>query len=202
MDTLSLGIICSVDDLSLLAGKINKYIPLFDSVYITVDCDPSEPIRPFNWFRPFADCQLVKRALNSDFAAQRNSIMARNECDWVLFMDADEDLPTGLRKNLRKIVRIANENQIDVVGFSRINFFDNAFHEFYPDTQYRLVKHHILYTNNSPYRGASPGLHETPQGASYLWFNNYNIVHIKTQKKQDDCVKQWQKIRSLHIKNT
>ncbi|MFA9288405.1 MAG: glycosyltransferase family 2 protein [Weeksellaceae bacterium] len=56
---------------------------------------------------------VITHASHQDFAAQRNAAMKAAKYDWVLFVDADEELSAGLQKELSKLQNeITSRNDI------------------------------------------------------------------------------------------
>lgn len=76
-----------------------------------------------------------------DFAEQRNFALNKTTNDWVLFLDADETLPSGTEKNIQKII---SEFNVDGFWFPRRNYINDSVYLkhglFYPDWQLRLLK--------------------------------------------------------------
>lgn len=58
------------------------------------------------------DARVFRRALRGDFAAQRNFGLQQASSDWVLFLDADERVPSDLADEVRQAITKA-----DVLGF-------------------------------------------------------------------------------------
>ncbi len=76
------------------------------------------------------------------FAAQKNSALAKATGDWILSLDADEEVEPALAEEIRDVLR-ANPS---VAGFSipRKNFFLGRWIKhggFYPDPKLRLFRH-------------------------------------------------------------
>ena len=75
------------------------------------------------------------------FAAQKNSAIDKATCDWVLQLDADEQLEPGLAEEIERSV----QSNPSVVGFwiPRKNYFLNRWIRhggFYPDPKLRLIR--------------------------------------------------------------
>src|SRR3989339_241301 len=66
--------------------------------------------------------KIFKRKLNGDFAGQRNFGMSKASNEWVLFVDADEEVSGELRK---EIVKLLNGQIVNEVGFyiRRLDWF-------------------------------------------------------------------------------
>jgi glycosyltransferase involved in cell wall biosynthesis len=69
--------------------------------------------------------KIFQRNLNGDFAGQRNFGMEKARGEWVLFLDADEEVSDELKKEIKEIIRYASLERDDLVGFyiKRRDFF-------------------------------------------------------------------------------
>ncbi|PIS16106.1 hypothetical protein COT62_00135 [Candidatus Roizmanbacteria bacterium CG09_land_8_20_14_0_10_41_9] len=67
-------------------------------------------------------CRVLPRSLNSDFAGQRNFAMEQAKHDWILFVDADEEVTTELRENILQNVT-NNTRDIGSYALKRRDFF-------------------------------------------------------------------------------
>ncbi len=62
--------------------------------------------------------KIFKRLLNGDFSGQRNFGMEKTRGDWVLFLDADEEVSKDLKEEIKKIIDIHHSLfKEDVVAF-------------------------------------------------------------------------------------
>jgi len=61
--------------------------------------------------------KIFQRNLNSDFAAQRNFGMQKASGEWILFLDADEEVSKALKKEIKEVVKYASLEHDDLVGF-------------------------------------------------------------------------------------
>ncbi len=52
----------------------------------------------------YRKCRIVERKLEGDFAAQRNYGMSQADGDWVLYIDADEEVAPELEKEIRDVL--------------------------------------------------------------------------------------------------
>jgi len=69
--------------------------------------------------------KIFQRNLNGDFAGQRNFGMEKARGEWVLFLDADEEVSDELKKEIKEVIRYASLERDDLVGFyiKRRDFF-------------------------------------------------------------------------------
>jgi glycosyltransferase involved in cell wall biosynthesis len=69
--------------------------------------------------------KIFKRSLNGDFAAQRNFGLEKTSGEWVLFLDADEEVSDELKEEIKEVIRYATLERDDLVGFyiKRRDFF-------------------------------------------------------------------------------
>jgi len=61
--------------------------------------------------------KIFQRNLNGDFAAQRNFGMEKASEEWVLFLDADEEVSKELKEEIKEVVRYVTLEREDLVGF-------------------------------------------------------------------------------------
>lgn len=69
--------------------------------------------------------KIFQRKLNSDFSKQRNFGMEKASGEWVLFLDADEEVSDELKEEIKEVIRYATLERDDLVGFyiKRRDFF-------------------------------------------------------------------------------
>jgi Glycosyltransferases involved in cell wall biogenesis len=69
--------------------------------------------------------KIFKRSLNGDFAGQRNFGLEKTNGEWVLFLDADEEITDELKKEIKEMIRYATLERDDLIGFyiKRRDFF-------------------------------------------------------------------------------
>jgi len=69
--------------------------------------------------------KILQRKLNLDFAQQRNFGMKKASEEWVLFLDADEEVSPNLKEEIKKVIRHAALERNNLVGFyiKRRDFF-------------------------------------------------------------------------------
>lgn len=206
-ETVSIGMIVGYKDVDRVYEWLRLNEPFFDKVYICIDSrvhpgkvrdqidryieDESNTCKLFDPTK----VEVIVHHLNDDFAEQRNQIVRKNKCDWLLMLDADEYLqPNGLYQ-FREIVRqVSARPNTKVVGFPRANFIDGRQTPVYPDYQFRLIRRSMSWQNRYPEIGASPGCHEIPipvqkELESVVVLKEPNVIHPKTrdvQKKQKE----------------
>lgn len=66
--------------------------------------------------------KVIKRALDNDFASQRNFGLKQVNYDWVLFLDSDEILTDEL---IQEIQNLPEDSKYSAYYFKRIDFFNN-----------------------------------------------------------------------------
>ncbi len=77
------------------------------------------------------------------FAAQKNSALAKATGDWVLSLDADEEVSAELAASIRETVKGSVEPQFDGYRMNRRNLYLGHWIRhagFYPDPKLRLIK--------------------------------------------------------------
>jgi len=179
---ITLGLIIAVDDLHYLDQWLDNHNQIGDEILIWIDYQGHpEDVLDENFQEKYKELlnghmRVMSHALNNDFAAQRNNVLEMATNPWVLMVDSDEIIPPDFQRTLPEIVKYAEENGCEAIGFPRYNVFHGKI-DAYPDHQFRLMRNTVRYVNNTPYRGASPGCHETPDSRSSAVVN-YHILHI------------------------
>lgn len=69
--------------------------------------------------------KIFQRALNGDFAAQHNFGLEKASGDWVMFIDADETVPNGLKKEIQEHL-VNTPPNINGFSFKRQDIFLNT----------------------------------------------------------------------------
>ncbi len=196
MKTLALGLLLSPHDFYSGADRTRTCFPnwirdndvetIFDKVYINVDW-PHNPNgdqslnhvhTSINICKPCYDVQNIP--LNHDFAASRNMIAGRNECDWLMMLDVDEIMYPRTKRKIRELINTPEAEQYKAFGFPTLNWVEDHFLEAYPDFHFRLVKKGMRWVNCGPTFGASPGCHEVPNTQNRL-VTNLHLLHYKPE---------------------
>ena len=77
------------------------------------------------------------------FAAQKNSALAKATCDWILSLDADEEVSPDLAANIKALLKSAQPPQFAGYKMNRRNMYMGRWirHSgYYPDPKLRLVR--------------------------------------------------------------
>jgi glycosyltransferase involved in cell wall biosynthesis len=78
------------------------------------------------------------------YAAQKNSAIAKASCDWVLSLDADEQVSPELASSIRRVISVSGApSTINGYFIARRNFFLGRWIRrggFYPDRKLRLFR--------------------------------------------------------------
>ncbi|HJX85594.1 MAG TPA: glycosyltransferase family 2 protein, partial [Candidatus Angelobacter sp.] len=77
------------------------------------------------------------------FAPQKNSTLAKATHDWILSLDADEEVSPELAASIRKVLSGESVPQFDGYRMARRNLYLNRWIRrsgYYPDRKLRLVK--------------------------------------------------------------
>jgi hypothetical protein len=196
--TVALGLILSPIDFPLLPQWLEYHAVHFDRVIIAVDCPfeilgeklkeylpqfSPEKVVMGTFFYPnmiYSKLEIFSHLLNNDFATMRNSIIERNPCDWLIFLDADEELLHCGR--VKEDIANAALQGCQVIAFPRVNYIDGVERkDLYPDYQFRGCSKDCRYINMAPTPGASPGCHETLDrtGGIIGFTSTLEILHTK-----------------------
>jgi glycosyltransferase involved in cell wall biosynthesis len=77
------------------------------------------------------------------FALQKNSALAKAGCDWVLSLDADEEVSTELAASLKSLLKSGEAPRFDGYTMNRRNIYLHRWLKhsgYYPDPKLRLIK--------------------------------------------------------------
>jgi len=196
-------VILTKNNASTIYSTLTKYEPWFDEVVI-VDDESSdgtldETSRYFkeettrSGFDVASKLKFLVRALNKDFGTQRNYAVAHCSNDWIMHLDADEDLEFELLNTLNRAVSYNTNHNYKGIGFPRRNLIDGVWDEKnYPDVQCRL--HHKSLSWIRPVHEMIEPFHKALLGdkeAAKLinLAGGMHILHVKTsgkQKQQND----------------
>ncbi|MBR7001914.1 MAG: glycosyltransferase family 2 protein [Neisseriaceae bacterium] len=119
---------------------------------------------------------VIERALNGDFAAQRNFALSHATHDWVLFLDADERITEPLAQEIKQVIQ---NNQQIACKIRRLNHF-----------QHRPVRHGTLkpdfVTRLFPKNGVQyvGQVHESPQHAYPTQNLKHSMLHFTYESWQ------------------
>ncbi|HEX5433727.1 MAG TPA: glycosyltransferase family 2 protein [Candidatus Angelobacter sp.] len=77
------------------------------------------------------------------FAAQKNSALAKAGCDWILSLDADEEVSPDLAASIAEVVKASKPPQFTGYTMNRRNLYFGKWIKrcgYYPDAKLRLVR--------------------------------------------------------------
>ena len=159
-----------------------------------------------SWTAQYSHVKMIKvyqRALNKDFAAQKNSVIENSSGDYIFHIDADEIPHENLVNNLPEMLEM---NDVDLVWVPRVNTVEGLTDEHcakwgwrvtklgwvnYPDYQSRV------YRNSEKIRWVKP-VHEHISGCkTYAHLppqEELSLYHPKTIEKQEQQNKLYEKI--------
>lgn len=111
MDNLTVVILTKNEEENIIdviknAAQLTKNILIVDSGSIDKTVELAKE----------AGAQVVYRAWDNDFSAQRNFALDKVETEWVLYLDADERLTESLIAEIKKVI---NENKKALYKFER-----------------------------------------------------------------------------------
>jgi len=101
--------------------------------------------------------RVFKRKFNNDFSSQRNFGLKKAKCDWVLFLDADEKIPTPLSREIVRRLKIVPDC-VSGFYFFRKDFFLNRWLSHGETANVRLLR--LARKNSGSWQGK---VHETWQ---------------------------------------
>jgi len=109
--------------------KCLKSLDFCDEVIIMDDYSTDKTVElVHNVFKviKFIKYSILQKKLNNDFALQRNIGMSKATNDWVLFIDADEELTLNLQNEIKSVISNPQlTNQINSFYIKRQDYFWN-----------------------------------------------------------------------------
>ena len=186
------------DELNRLLNILIHKTDVEDEIVVCVDGD-NDGVRFVldSWVQQYAHAKMIKvyqRALNKDFAAQKNSVIENSTGDYIFHIDADEYPHENLLLNLKIILEV---NNVDLIWIPRVNtvegFTDEDVQKWgwsineegwvnYPDYLSRIFR------NDEKIRWERP-LHEIITGCkTYAHLpphEEMSLYHPKTKEKQE-----------------
>ena len=110
------------DELNRLLNILIHKTDVEDEIVVCVDGD-DDGVRFVldSWVQEFAHAKMIKvyqRALNRDFAAQKNSVIENSTGDYIFHIDADEYPHDTLLEQLKLILEV---NDVDLIWIPRVN---------------------------------------------------------------------------------
>jgi len=81
-----------------IAKAINSIKDLIDELIVVDDYSTDNTIKIIKKIYPKA--KIYRKALNKNFATQRNFALSKVSHDWVLFIDSDEKVSKKLKKEI------------------------------------------------------------------------------------------------------
>lgn len=82
--------------------------------------------------------KIYKRKLNRDYSSQRNYALDQAKGDWVLFVDADEWVGTGLKNEIQN--EIKNNKKVSGYYFKRSDYFLGRWLRYGETSDVRLLR--------------------------------------------------------------
>ena len=187
------------DELNRLLNILIHKTDAEDEIVVCVDgADDGVRIVLDSWVQEFAHAKMIKvyqRTLNSDFAAQKNSVIENSTGDYIFHIDADEYPHDTLLEQLKLILEV---NDVDLIWIPRVNTVEGFTEEHcmkwgwrvsdkgwvnYPDYQARVFR------RDSEFKWESP-LHEFITGCkTYAHLpphEELSLYHPKTIEKQEN----------------
>ncbi|SMC89049.1 hypothetical protein SAMN06297251_111137 [Fulvimarina manganoxydans] len=137
---VSVIILCRPGDVSALTSLVERLAPCFADIVLLID---GEAIAP-GMTQPGGP-RLAARPLAGHFAAQRNAGQDLALYDWVLQLDADEELAQSALGSVGHVAAYADQAGTLSVGLLRENRVDRRLSDLFPDVQYRLNRKAVRY---------------------------------------------------------
>ncbi len=80
--------------------RVIKSVAFCDEIIVVDDFSEDKTIEEVKKFKSLKSLKVYKRRLNGDFSTQRNFGLEKAMGEWVLFLDADEEVTAELKKEI------------------------------------------------------------------------------------------------------
>ncbi|MFW5869270.1 MAG: hypothetical protein ACOCVI_00045 [Planctomycetota bacterium] len=155
---VGLVVLCCQRDLALAIKRVGELAERMAEVVLMIDLDEVPP--ETDVLAPLSNVRSVCRRLRGNFSAQRNAATRMIGSDWVLHLDADEEVSESLLSELPKQIAFAERHGLAVLGLPRQNWVDGKLSDVYPDYQFRLHRVDQKWTRK---------VHEVPVACVKRW---------------------------------
>lgn len=134
------GLLITKNEEASVAEAIRSLTPLVDDLVVVDDESTDGTVQ----IATELGARVITRALNGDFAAQRNAGVATVRTEWVITIDGDEVVEPGLVPLLKWA---ASWPGADAVLIPRLNFITEQGPEpvFWPDMNVRMFRSHLRF---------------------------------------------------------
>ena len=194
---VSIGLaMTTLNEESLVPAAIAQFYSVVEDIVVV---DGGSKDGTLEWCERLG-ARIIEHPFEDDFSAQKNRAIAALDTDWVYLTDPDERLEPTILEILPLLVtepgqellartRIICESAefFDCFGIARRNYIDGVVTETYPDYQYRLFKNYCRY--EKPVHEEIINFEKRTEvdfeRDSFEEPSRFNILHYKSQKKQD-----------------
>lgn len=134
---ITLGLLGRPADLPAIDALLTRLAPHFAAIRVLIDSADPACIAGRDGY--------VAHPMNGDFGSQRNRLQDLSETEWMLQIDADEDLDPALRAALPALAADADRHGLTSLAFPRRNLVDGTQSDHWPDVQYRLNRREVRF---------------------------------------------------------
>ncbi len=131
--------IIAFNEESNLPRCLGSLLSVADEIIVVVNSSSTD--RTISIAEEFGAKVITKEWMG--FVAQKNFAIQQTKYDWILSLDADEELSQELQKEIRTLKKDSDLKDKDGFSISRVVFFQNhwiRFGDWYPDQLVRLFR--------------------------------------------------------------
>jgi glycosyltransferase involved in cell wall biosynthesis len=100
-----------------------RSLDFVDEIIIIDDYSEDKTLEKVRKLKGVKSLKVFERKLKGDFAGQRNYAMSKASCDWILFIDADEEMTKELKKEIISLDSRLRGNDSAVYYIKRRDFW-------------------------------------------------------------------------------
>lgn len=202
---ISYAILChnETDSLRILINHILDNANNYDREIVII-YDEGDNKETSEILENFGDEIIVhKRALNKDYAKQKNFMTEMCSGDWIINPDSDELLPAYILHNAHQIIE--QNGEVEVIWMPRINLVEGVTDVHIRQWGWRINEHGWINWpdyQSRMYKRDYPRIHwESPVHERIVGFKGYSLLPDTVDMAQHLAIKHMKDIKTQEMQN-